>query len=285
MRRDGDQRSAQEERTDCTQPPAPPTLPLPASQMSSAPSISNVPAPSLPAFYKQSFEARVDRHHRHDQWGRDRDPGDFPYRGRPGCSRCGDSVPTMLHRRPTLYLNLSGWPEEDSYKNVFVCTQCKSAKPAYDEMFSAVVYLHSGVTEQAKAALLVERGVRAEQAADLIEAEQRLQAVHDKPDQVVYDSFVNRLPESASRSLRDGTAEPGVNSLVQEHVSAVIALQVKMATASVDKYSALLAATDKRIADFSHVQGQKIAASIARQSDRHLQLREERSMPRPARKF
>ena len=76
-----------------------------------------------------------------------------------------------------------------------------------------------------------------------------------------------------------------MNSLVQEHVSHVMALQVKHATHRFEKCSALLAATDKRIADFGHVRAQELAASIAASSARHLQLREQRSMPRPARVF
>ena len=73
------------------------------------------------------------------------DPGDFPHRGKPGCSRCGDSTPTQLCNKPKVFSTLQGPPDDDSYRNVYVCNGCMKAKAAYAEIFTKRQVLHSDV--------------------------------------------------------------------------------------------------------------------------------------------
>jgi len=73
------------------------------------------------------------------------DPGDFPHRGKPGCSRCGDSTPTQLCNKPKVFSTLQGPPDDDSYRNVYVCNICMKKKAAYAEIFTERKFLHSDV--------------------------------------------------------------------------------------------------------------------------------------------
>ena len=69
--------------------------------------------------------------------------GDFPYAGRPGCSRCGCSTPPSLAHTPDVFNSDSGPPTQDSYRNVYLCADCVQLKPAWIEMFCVVRHHHS----------------------------------------------------------------------------------------------------------------------------------------------
>ena len=98
---------------------------------------------ALPAFYRQSVKTaevprlRVqNRQAGRDFTGANLDPGDFPYRGRPGCSCCGDSTPADVSYAPRIYDSMHGAPLDCGYRNVYVCGKCMLKKPAYKDIFT-----------------------------------------------------------------------------------------------------------------------------------------------------
>ena len=109
----------------------------------------------FPAYKKLMLERQAEKHssqhsRNRSRGGRDKscvelDPGDFPCRGRPGCSCCGSSMPQILASKPPDYDSLTGPPIDDSYRNVYVGNCCLDARAEYRAIFKRVRIQHAAV--------------------------------------------------------------------------------------------------------------------------------------------
>ena len=59
------------------------------------------------------------------------------------CTCCADSVLTELFNKPKVFATLQGPPEDNSYRNVYVCGGCMKKKAAYAEIFTERQVIHS----------------------------------------------------------------------------------------------------------------------------------------------
>ena len=165
-KRGNDKRSsAGGKRTGGAPPPPPPRVDRPeldsAQRLRPGWSAYGYPAGQRPANKRvDKSAAESAAHHARPQdrhtGGRppDFDPGDFPHRGKPGCSCCGDSTPSFLHFAQKAFDSLDGHPVDYGYRFVCVCDQCIEHKPAYKHMFTATRCLHAVADTRAQLALI-----------------------------------------------------------------------------------------------------------------------------------
>ena len=100
----------------------------------------------IPALYTDNAALRQShqrvRDHRHADSRLDK-PDEFPYRSRPGCSRCGDQEPAELFYTPVLYADPTGHPQPDTFKHVSLCADCKHSRPTWRDTFSVQRVYHT----------------------------------------------------------------------------------------------------------------------------------------------
>ena len=130
-------------------------------------------ADRLPRFYANGSAIRQSHQRARDQNGLDK-PDLFPYRNRPGCSRCGDQEPAALCYTPVLYADPTGTPQPDTYKNVALCTAYRNLRPTWEQTFTVMRVYHT-VSDDAHATA---EDLADDAAQDLADAAASQLAVH-----------------------------------------------------------------------------------------------------------